>query len=139
MDSPVLNQLFRQLFRHPACQAFPARSSRVSGRLAGGAPQQHQQHQQQCRSFLTRRAPSKRKNSEDALTWNRRGDYPKDIDEELRTYPLVTARDLRRRKDRPRQVKMLTREFIDGRERNGYVEVPKGLVANRGLVCRQSV
>lgn len=49
------------------------------------------------------------------MTWNRRGDYPKDIDEELRTYPLVTAKDLRRRKDRPRQVKMLTREFIDGR------------------------
>lgn len=73
------------------------------------------------------------------MTWNRRGDYPKDIDEELRTYPLVTARDLRRRKDRPRQVKMLTREFIDGRERNDYVEMPERLVANRELVCRQSV
>lgn len=112
MDSPVLNQLFRQLFRHPACQALPTRSSSLSsrrvGRLAGGAPQQ------QCRPFLTRRAPNKRKNTDDALTWNRRGDYPKDIDEELRTYPLVTAKDLRRRKDRPRQVKMLTREFIDG-------------------------
>lgn len=50
------------------------------------------------------------------MTWHRRGDYPKDIEEELKTYPLVTAKDLRNRRERPRQVKMLTREFIDGRK-----------------------
>lgn len=33
------------------------------------------------------------------------------------TYPLVTAKELRRRRERPRQVKMLTREFTDGMRR----------------------
>lgn len=46
--------------------------------------------------------------------WTKRGDYPRDITEELRTYPLVTAKELRNRRERPRQVKMLTREFIEG-------------------------
>jgi transposase len=49
------------------------------------------------------------------LNWTKRGDYPKNIDEELKTYPLVTAKELRHRRDRPRQVQMLTREFIDGK------------------------
>lgn len=48
------------------------------------------------------------------MNWNKRGDYPRDIGEELKTYPLVTVRDLRHRRERPRQVKMATREFIDG-------------------------
>lgn len=41
------------------------------------------------------------------------------------TYPMVTAKELRRRRERPRQVKMLTREFTDGMEggssRNGLL------------------
>jgi hypothetical protein len=49
------------------------------------------------------------------LLWTKRGDYPKNIDEEYWSYPTVTAKDLRNRRERPRQVKMLTREFIDGR------------------------
>ncbi|KAF5014984.1 hypothetical protein F66182_13841, partial [Fusarium sp. NRRL 66182] len=45
--------------------------------------------------------------------WTKRDDYPRDLDQQLRTFPLVTAKDLRNRRERPRQVKMLTREFID--------------------------
>ncbi|KAM0088862.1 hypothetical protein ACP6JD_007823 [Aspergillus fumigatus] len=51
--------------------------------------------------------------TDDGMHWLKRGDYPRDIEEELKTYPLVTAKDLRNRRERPRQVKMLTREFID--------------------------
>ncbi|EPS31531.1 hypothetical protein PDE_06486 [Penicillium oxalicum 114-2] len=98
MDSPVLNQLLRQLFRHPACQTLrrpPASLSR------------------QTRTFLTRRTPAKRKSQDDGMLWTKRGDYPKNIDEEYWQYPTVTAKDLKNRRERPRQVKMLTREFID--------------------------
>lgn len=120
MDSPVLNQLFRQLFRHPACQSLrpspSATSSSISGCRAAAGVRLSGPSRQQCRLFLTRRTPGKRKSPGDNLIWNRRGDYPKDIDEELRSYPLVTAKDLRTRRERPRQVKMLTREFIDGRD-----------------------
>ncbi|KAL4765113.1 class I SAM-dependent methyltransferase [Aspergillus foveolatus] len=105
MDSPVLNQLFRQLFRHPACQSVRPSSSSHTFRLS--------RSQQQCRPFLTRRSAAKRKSTDDGLNWTKRGDYPKNIDEELKTYPLMAAKDLRHRQDRPRQVQMLTREFID--------------------------
>lgn len=102
MDSPVLTQLFRQLFRRPACQSL----RRPPAILA----------RSQSRSFLTRRTPVnvKRKPQDDTQLWTKRGDYPKNIDEEYRTYPTVTAKELRNRRERPRQVKMLTREFIDG-------------------------
>lgn len=48
------------------------------------------------------------------MLWTKRGDIPKNIEQEYRSYPTVTAKELRRRRERPRQVKMLTREFIDG-------------------------
>lgn len=38
------------------------------------------------------------------------------FEEQLQAYPLVTAKELRHHRERPRQVKMLTREFIDGWE-----------------------
>lgn len=105
MDSPVLNQLLRQLFRHPACQSL--RHSPIS--LPRG----------QTRSFLTRRTPAaKRKPQDGGMLWTKRGDINKNIDEEYQTYPTVTAKELRNRRERPRQVKMLTREFIDGRFRS---------------------
>lgn len=47
---------------------------------------------------------------------DKRGDDTRDIEEELRTYPLVTANDLRNRRERPKELKMLTREFIDGKQ-----------------------
>ncbi|KAL5336708.1 S-adenosyl-L-methionine-dependent methyltransferase [Aspergillus crustosus] len=103
MDSPLLNQLFRQLFRHPACQSVRPSPSSHTLRLS--------RSRQQYRP-LTRRSPFDRKN-DDNMNWTRRGDYPKDITAELKTYPLVTAKELRSRTTRPRQVKMLTREFID--------------------------
>ncbi|KAJ5114480.1 hypothetical protein NUU61_000239 [Penicillium alfredii] len=100
MDSPVLNQLFRQLFRHPACQYLRRQSPSLS--------------RPQSRSFLTRRSsPTKRKSLDDGMLWTKRGDNPRDIDQEYWTYPQVTAKDLRTRRDRPRQVKMSTREFVD--------------------------
>ncbi|KAJ5404255.1 hypothetical protein N7509_004126 [Penicillium cosmopolitanum] len=100
MDSPVLNQLFRQLFRHPACQSLRQSPSTFS-------------RQTQSRTFFTRRSVAKRKVQDGGTLWTKRGDEPKNIDQEYRTYPLVTANDLRNRRQRPKQVKMLTREFID--------------------------
>ncbi|KAL4969353.1 amidase signature domain-containing protein [Aspergillus stella-maris] len=114
MDSPVLNQLFRQLFRHPACQSLrPSTSSHTqSFRLP--------RSQQQCRTLLTRRTTAKRKAADNGTNWTKRGDYPKDITNEMKSYPLVTAKELRHRQDRPRQVQMLTREFIDDSLYNPY-------------------
>jgi hypothetical protein len=37
-----------------------------------------------------------------------------DMSEEYKKYPMVTADQLRGRRERPRRVKMLTRDFIEG-------------------------
>lgn len=110
MDSPAMNQLFRQLFNHRACQCTrPATVRRLNGTRHG------LQQYQQSRPFLSRRETSSKKNpTNDGSMWTKRDDYPRDLDQQLRTFPLVTAKDLRNRRERPRQVKMLTREFIDG-------------------------
>ncbi|QKX54162.1 uncharacterized protein TRUGW13939_01246 [Talaromyces rugulosus] len=112
MDSPVVTHIFRQLFRHPACQSTRSTSLR---RLNATAHDRSllQQHQQR-RSFLTKKGSYlKSTSTNDGTMWTKRGDYPRDIDQQLRTFPLVTAKDLRNRRERPTRVKMLTREFIE--------------------------
>jgi hypothetical protein len=37
-----------------------------------------------------------------------------DMSEEYQRYPMVTSEQLKGRKERPRRVKMLTRDFIEG-------------------------
>ncbi|OJJ46098.1 hypothetical protein ASPZODRAFT_67697 [Penicilliopsis zonata CBS 506.65] len=110
MDSPVVTQLFRQLFRHPACQSLrqssPALTRRADSVRVPGACRQ------QTRPFFTRQL-FRRKNAGNGMIWLNRWDLEKNIEEEYRSYPLVTAKELRSRGERPRQVKMLTREFID--------------------------
>lgn len=112
MDSPVLSQLFRQLFRHPPCRSLKTPSPLSSHRAE--CLRQSGHSRQQCRPFLSRRTTSKRKKGDSELHWVRRNDYPHDIEKGLMTYPLVTAKGLRRRRERPREVQMLTREFVDG-------------------------
>ncbi|KAH8689084.1 S-adenosyl-L-methionine-dependent methyltransferase [Talaromyces proteolyticus] len=114
MDSPVVTQLFRQLFRHPACQSTRFATLRrpvITGHNRSAL------ERQQRRPFLTKKDNNhnnaKKSNTENEPMWTKRGDYPRDIDQQLRTFPLVTAKELRSRRERPRQVKMLTREFID--------------------------
>ena len=117
MDSPLLSQLFRQLFNHRACQCSRSTTvRRLNGTRHSAASLQYQQ---QSRSFLSRREPGPKKSvTNDGTMWTKRDDYPRDLDHQLRTFPLVTAKDLRNRRERPRQVKMLTREFIEGMHMN---------------------
>ena len=47
--------------------------------------------------------------------WQQRTElFAQDMTEEYKSYPTVTAMDLRSRKERPRRVKMLMRDFIEG-------------------------
>jgi len=40
--------------------------------------------------------------------------FPMDMAEEFDKFPMVTADQLRSRRERPRRVKMFTRDFIEG-------------------------
>lgn len=48
-------------------------------------------------------------------SWQQRTDmFPQDKSDEFKNYPMVTADALRTRRERPRRVKMLMRDFIEG-------------------------
>lgn len=54
-------------------------------------------------------------NKDNEANWQQRTElFSLDMSEEYKKYPMVTANDLRTRRDRPRKVKMLMRDFIEG-------------------------
>lgn len=114
MDSPVVTRLFRQLFRHghPACHARK--------NLTNLASALHHGRQRQLRTHNNSRALSSGRGgaiteSEKERQWQQRNDtFPVERSDEFQRYPTVTARDLRSYRERPRRVKMLMRDFVEG-------------------------
>ena len=103
MDSPLISHLFRRLFARPSrdCLRLPAHPAT---RAALGT--------QQRRSYVLGR---KRQDEDGGSRWQQRIDaFPKDMSKQLREYPKVTSVDLRNRSHRPRRVKMLARDFVEG-------------------------
>ncbi|KAI0441931.1 S-adenosyl-L-methionine-dependent methyltransferase [Xylaria telfairii] len=117
MDSPIVTQLFRQLFRHPACQSRRNLAT-IAESLRHGRRAHHQQRRQQRRTMATRDTVRgerpKTRNERDDANWQQRTEmFSVDMSEEYRKYPTVTANDLRSRAERPKRVKMLMRDFIE--------------------------
>lgn len=109
MDSPAATQLLRQLFTHRACRAAARSHSTLPFRI-----QQHTRAAQRPWP-AGRRAASGRASKNDESNWQQRTELmPQDMSGEYSRYPTVTAEQLRGRKERPRRVKMLMRDFIEG-------------------------
>lgn len=117
MDAPNVSQLFKRLFRHPAC---PLR--RNSAQLA--ASLRHARQLQRRGASTTRRG--KKPAATNESDWQQRTDvFPLDMSDEYAKYPLVTASALRSRTERPRKVKMLMRDFVEGACRVGLATTGK--------------
>ncbi|KAJ9660815.1 hypothetical protein H2198_002354 [Neophaeococcomyces mojaviensis] len=103
MDCPMVNQIFRQLFTTPArnCLRQQARTRNAYQSMISG----------QRRHYALRKTDA---DGQGGSTWQQRIDhFPKDMTKQLREYPRVTAKQLKHRSERPRRVKMYTRDFID--------------------------
>ncbi|KAH9826269.1 protein arginine methyltransferase [Teratosphaeria destructans] len=113
MDSPAVNHLFRRLASHHFCQAHPPPAALSIPTTR--APS----NKQQCRyrsvpSTYARSAPEKKPKTTSESNWQQRTDhFPLDKADEYKRYPTVTSDHLRSRKERPKRVKMLMRDFIE--------------------------
>ena len=105
MDSPLASKIFQRLLSHQTCSR--TRFYPPTGRLLLNAPGQ--------RYYRT----SKEENGDDgnrqASDWQMRTDiFPPDKLRDYEKYPIVTSDMLKSRRERPKRVKMLARDFIEG-------------------------
>ncbi|KAK8218239.1 S-adenosyl-L-methionine-dependent methyltransferase [Phyllosticta capitalensis] len=101
MDSPLVNSLFRQLFSHRASQCLRTGSLHVARTQRRGL-------------FGGPRKGRSKVREEEVDKWVPRPEkFPEDRMGELEKYNWVTAQTLRSRKQRPKRVKMLMRDFIE--------------------------
>ena len=104
MDSPLIAQVFRHLLSHQTCSRLRFHPP-LSRRIPPNAPGR--------RYYRS----SNEDEVEDRSTsnWQQRTDiFPPDKLREYERYPTVTSDILRSRRERPKRVKMLARDFIEG-------------------------
>ncbi|EWC45160.1 hypothetical protein DRE_06048 [Drechslerella stenobrocha 248] len=105
----LLSSLFRQLFRHPACRR------RAAAAPCGAIPRKPSPRLSRLHHPPRRRlhtSPASRVVSD--IGWVPREKLsPPDLTKVFERAPLVTAASLQKRRERPKMVKMLVRDYID--------------------------
>lgn len=115
MDSQLVNQLFKQLFRHhPACQSQKHLRQLATATAHNGHRVQQHHSRQQRRPYSSQRRGASSPVGDESQWQQRTKILNQDMTEEYKRAPMVTAAELWGRKQRPRRVKMLLRDFIEG-------------------------
>lgn len=116
MDSPAITRIFRRLLSHETCSKL---------RYLPPILSRNYQHAFQQRRTIFSLSPQTPKRygygtggKTNAAEWRPSRDVSQnDKTSEYNMYPMVTADELRSRRQRPRRVKMLLRDFIEGESR----------------------
>lgn len=105
MDSPLISNVFRRLLSHQTCSRL-----RYHTPAAQSLPPKHS-GRRHYRISNNEVEDESRQTSD----WQQRTDiFPPDKLRDYGRYPMVTADALRNRRERPKRVKMLARDFIEG-------------------------
>ena len=106
MDSPLASKIFSCLLSHQTCSRlrfYPPTSGPLSLSALGR------------RYYRGSQENEGDDDSRQTSDWQMRTDiFPPDKLREYERYPMVTSDMLRSRKERPKRVKMLARDFIEG-------------------------
>ncbi len=126
MDSPIVTQLFRQLFRHRprGCQGHLPTTTTLrnglsqSNRRSAAAAGSNNHHYYNGRGYATRASIDRGMKKNESRWQQRTHILPEDRSEEFAKYPYISMQELKQRTERPRKVKMLLRDFIEGMARS---------------------
>jgi hypothetical protein len=109
MDSPLANRIFRRLFAHDTCSRLRSQCPSRSPSLPQCQPRTFSLTAHRAREKKYGVKPTEQK------SWQPRSELTVDDKlSEFKRYPMVTADELREKRERPRRVKMLMRDFIEG-------------------------
>ncbi|KAK8043674.1 hypothetical protein PG993_006104 [Apiospora rasikravindrae] len=131
MDSPIVTQLFRQLFRHRGCNS-QRNLVALSSCIQHGRRVQQQKRSMAMRHTTRGAKPSQRTNESD---WQQRTElFSHDMTEEYKAFPTVTANELRTRTERPRRVKMLMRDFVEANDADSLYNPHYGYFSKQAVI-----
>lgn len=104
MDSTLASTVFQRLLSHQTCSKLRFHSSTASGRAL-----------LQRRYYRSSKEDDGDDDSRQTSNWQMRSNiFPPDKLRDYERYPFVTSNMLRSRRERPKRVKMLARDFIEG-------------------------
>ncbi len=108
MESELLTRVFRRLFSHHVCSKL---RTHAPGRRPNLNASQRRWYKSPTEDDTIDDFDARRESD-----WKQRSEmFPPDKMKDYEKYPMVSFEQLKQRRERQKRVKMLTRDFIEGR------------------------